>query len=48
MRSQFWKVGELAQKTGVSVRTLHPYDAIGLLVPANDEFLSVLQFLSCT
>ena len=35
MPSQFWKVGELAQQTGVSVRTLHHYDAIGLLVPAN-------------
>lgn len=35
MPSQFWKVGKLAQQTGVSVRTLHHYDAIGLLVPAN-------------
>jgi MerR family transcriptional regulator, thiopeptide resistance regulator len=35
MPSQFWKVGELAQQTGVSVRTLHHYDAIGLLVPTN-------------
>lgn len=28
------KVGELAKKTGVSVRTLHHYDEIGLLVPS--------------
>lgn len=29
-----WKVGELAKITGVSVRTLHHYEAIGLLMPA--------------
>ena len=28
-----WTVGELAGETGVSVRTLHHYDAVGLLVP---------------
>lgn len=28
------KVGELASRTGLSVRTLHHYDAIGLLRPA--------------
>jgi DNA-binding transcriptional MerR regulator len=29
-----WKVGELAEVTGVTVRTLHHFDAIGLLSPA--------------
>lgn len=29
-----WRVGELADATGVSVRTLHHYDAIGLLAPS--------------
>jgi MerR family transcriptional regulator, thiopeptide resistance regulator len=29
-----WKVGELARKTGLSVRTLHYYDEIGLLSPS--------------
>ena len=29
-----WKVGELTRLTGVSVRTLHHYEAIGLLKPA--------------
>lgn len=29
-----WKVGELAQRTGLSVRTLHWYDEIGLLTPS--------------
>lgn len=29
-----YKVGELAQLAGVSVRTLHHYEAIGLLVPS--------------
>ena len=30
-----WKVGELARRTGLSVRTLHHYDAIGLLPPSH-------------
>jgi DNA-binding transcriptional MerR regulator len=29
-----WKVGELAERTGLSVRTLHHYDEIGLLSPS--------------
>jgi DNA-binding transcriptional MerR regulator len=29
-----WKIGELAQRTGLTVRTLHHYDEIGLLSPA--------------
>jgi DNA-binding transcriptional MerR regulator len=29
-----WRVGELARRTGVSVRTLHWYEECGLLVPA--------------
>ncbi len=28
------KVGELAKRSGVTVRTLHHYDAIGLLTPS--------------
>lgn len=32
-----WKVGELAKKTGLSVRTLHYYDQIGLLVPSRNK-----------
>jgi DNA-binding transcriptional MerR regulator len=34
MRSEALKVGELAQRTGLTVRTLHHYDAIGLLKPS--------------
>jgi len=34
MRPEFWKVGELAGRTGLTVRTLHHYDAIGLLCPS--------------
>ena len=34
MRHEFWKVGELAARTGLTVRTLHHYDAIGLLSPS--------------
>ncbi len=29
-----WKVGELARRTGLSVRTLHYYDEVGLLSPS--------------
>src|SRR5260370_25473425 len=32
-RSSLWRVGELAKRTGVSVRTLHWYEEIGLLSP---------------
>jgi DNA-binding transcriptional MerR regulator len=30
-----WQVGELARATGLTVRTLHHYDAIGLLSPSD-------------
>ncbi|MBB6733825.1 MerR family transcriptional regulator [Cohnella zeiphila] len=29
-----WKIGELAKRTGLTVRTLHHYDRIGLLSPS--------------
>ena len=29
-----WKVGELARRTGLTVRTLHHYDQVGLLQPS--------------
>ena len=29
-----WRIGELAEATGLTVRTLHHYDEIGLLVPS--------------
>jgi MerR family transcriptional regulator, thiopeptide resistance regulator len=35
MKAPPWKVGELARRTGVSVRTLHHYDEIGLLSPSH-------------
>lgn len=35
MRPPPWKVGELAKRTGVSVRALHHYDEIGLLTPSH-------------
>src|SRR5262245_49006319 len=34
MPARCWKVGELATRTGLTVRTLHHYDAIGLLSPS--------------
>ena len=34
MPAQTWKVGELAQRTGLTIRALHHYDAIGLLSPS--------------
>jgi MerR HTH family regulatory protein len=33
-RRDTWKVGELAGRTGLSVRALHHYEEIGLLVPS--------------
>ena len=33
MKDEALKVGELARRTGVSIRTLHHYDEIGLLSP---------------
>ena len=33
MRSEAFKVGELARRTGLTIRTLHHYDEIGLLKP---------------
>ena len=35
MGMKLYKVGDLAQLAGVSVRTLHHYEAIGLLVPSS-------------
>jgi DNA-binding transcriptional MerR regulator len=34
MRSTTWRVGALARRTGLTVRTLHYYDEIGLLSPS--------------
>jgi DNA-binding transcriptional MerR regulator len=34
MRNEALKVGDLARRTGLTVRTLHHYDAIGLLRPS--------------
>ncbi|PXX60438.1 DNA-binding transcriptional MerR regulator [Nocardia tenerifensis] len=30
-----WRIGELARETGITVRTLHHYDRLGLLSPSN-------------
>jgi DNA-binding transcriptional MerR regulator len=32
-----WKVGELAERTGLTVRTLHHYEELGLLEPERTE-----------
>jgi DNA-binding transcriptional MerR regulator len=34
MDEKLWKIGELAKATGLTVRTLHHYDEIGLLAPS--------------
>ena len=34
MDEKLWKIGELAKATGLTVRTLHHYDQIGLLTPS--------------
>lgn len=33
-RKDRWKVGELASRTGLSVRALHHYEEVGLLIPS--------------
>lgn len=53
MNKQGWKIGELAKRVGLTVRTLHHYDRIGLFSPSKttesghrlytDEDLLVLQ-----
>lgn len=35
-KESYYSVGEIADKTGVSVRTLHYYDELGLLTPKKD------------
>jgi DNA-binding transcriptional MerR regulator len=34
MDEKLWKIGELAKATGLTIRTLHHYDEIGLLRPS--------------
>src|SRR5437588_7172410 len=34
MRRTLWQVGELARQTGLSVRTLHYYEEVGVLAPS--------------
>ena len=57
MTNALWKIGDLATRTGVSIRTLHHYDAIGLLSPSHrtpaghrlygrDEVVRLQQILS--
>jgi DNA-binding transcriptional MerR regulator len=57
MTKAYWKIGELAKRTGVSIRTLHHYDEIGLLSPSHrtesghrlygrDEVVRLQQILS--
>ena len=57
MTKTHWKIGELAKRTGVSIRALHHYDEIGLLVPSRrtesghrlygrDEVVRLQQVLS--
>ncbi len=33
-QTRSWRIGEVAKATGLTVRTLHHYDALGLLVPS--------------
>jgi DNA-binding transcriptional MerR regulator len=34
MRAGVWKVGDLVKRTGLSIRTLHYYEEVGLLAPS--------------
>ncbi len=47
-----FKVSEFAEKAGVTVRTLHHYDRLGLLKPsgrteAGYRFFPIVTFLAC-
>lgn len=35
MHAPLWRVGDVARRTGLSIRTLHYYDEIGLLSPSH-------------
>ena len=35
---QTWKIGDLARATGLTVRTLHHWDDLGLVAPAREAF----------
>ncbi len=35
---QTWRIGALAAETGLTVRTLHYYDSIGLVSPSAHTF----------
>lgn len=37
MKDGFYRIGELAEQAGLTVRTLHHYDRIGLLKPVRDR-----------
>src|ERR671939_80174 len=39
-----WTVGELARRTGLTVRTLHHYDEIGLLTPSQRSEAGYRQY----
>ncbi|WP_194922503.1 MerR family DNA-binding transcriptional regulator [Catenulispora pinisilvae] len=42
-----WRVGDLAREAGITVRTLHHDDRLGLLKPSSDQTVqpSIRQFL---
>lgn len=57
VQSRTWKVGELSKLTGLTIRTLHHYDEIGLLRPmsrtstghrmyAEDDIVKLQQIMS--
>jgi DNA-binding transcriptional MerR regulator len=52
-----WKIGEIADRTGITIRTLHHYHDIGLLIPSgmtdaghrlysNDDIICLQQIIS--
>jgi MerR family transcriptional regulator, thiopeptide resistance regulator len=43
-RADTWTVGELAQECGITVRTLHHYDEIGLLRPSGRSSAGYRQY----
>lgn len=48
MEKQFYTVGEVSKLTGVPIRTLHYYDEIGLLKPAQKDTINGYRYYAKT
>jgi len=42
---EFMKVGQLAKQSGLTVRTLHHYDEIGILSPSHRQLTHLMEMM---